>query len=143
MNLSEKLAAADGAAEPAADAGAGSGPPRNRRAGDPGGPPAPTGRRRLASPESKAHPMRRASDRAALDEAWKSSKQKVQTKVLAEIGPTAADLSPNELARQGPLHRQRDPRARGPGDLARSSANGSSRRSSRTRWVRAARGAAG
>ena len=97
MNLSEKLAAADGAAEAAADGGEGSGPPRNRRAGDPGGPPAPNGPAAFGQPGSKAHPMRRASDRAALDEAWKSSKQKVQTKVLAEIGPTAADLSPNAL----------------------------------------------
>ena len=41
--------------------------------------------------------MRRASDRTALDAAWKQSKQKVQAKVLAEIAPKAADLSPDEL----------------------------------------------
>ena len=41
--------------------------------------------------------MRRASDRAVLDEQWKQSKAKVQAKVLAEIAPTSADLSPNEL----------------------------------------------
>jgi pilus assembly protein CpaF len=41
--------------------------------------------------------MRRASDRTALDTAWKQSKQKVQAKVLAEIAPKAADLSPDEL----------------------------------------------
>ena len=32
-----------------------------------------------------------------LDEQWKQSKAKVQAKVLAEIAPTAADLSPEEL----------------------------------------------
>ena len=41
--------------------------------------------------------MRRTSDRSALDTAWKQSKQKVQAKVLAEIAPKAADLSPDEL----------------------------------------------
>ena len=41
--------------------------------------------------------MRRAADRSALDSAWKQSKQKVQAKVLAEIAPKAADLSPDEL----------------------------------------------
>ena len=98
MNLSEKLAAADGAVEGTPDAAGAAppgGPPRNRRAGDPGGPtvkPSPVGQ-----PGAKGHPMRRASDRAALDQTWKTSKQTVQTKVLAEIGPTAADLSPGEL----------------------------------------------
>jgi len=111
MNLSEKLAAADGAAAaspPAED------PPRNRRATDPGGPAAGgsggsggsgdkrgglMGERRApggSAPPGK-HPLRRASDRGALEEAWKQSKQKVQAKVLAEIAPTAADLSPDEL----------------------------------------------
>ena len=41
--------------------------------------------------------MRRAADRANLDEQWARSKAKVQTKVLAEIAPRAADLSPDEL----------------------------------------------
>ena len=41
--------------------------------------------------------MRRVADRTALDSAWKQSKQKVQAKVLAEIAPKAADLSPDEL----------------------------------------------
>jgi len=41
--------------------------------------------------------MRRASDRAALDEVWKQSKAKVQAKVLAEIAPTSANLAPDEL----------------------------------------------
>ena len=112
MNLSEKLAAADGAAAtpPAEEAP----PPRNRRATDPGGPAAAgaagtgssgekrgglMGDRRApggSAPPGK-HPLRRASDRGALEEAWKQSKQKVQAKVLAEIAPTAADLSPDEL----------------------------------------------
>ena len=50
-----------------------------------------------APPGAKGHPLRRASDRTALDTAWKQSKQKVQAKVLAEIAPKAADLSPDEL----------------------------------------------
>jgi pilus assembly protein CpaF len=93
MNLSEKLAAADDpvpvpvAAEP----------PRNRRAGDPGGPPERRGPVPPGPPGTKGHPMRRASDRAALDQAWKASKEKVQAKVLAEIAPTSANLAPNEL----------------------------------------------
>ena len=98
MNLSEKLAAADGTATPPPPPEE-TPPPRNRRAGDVGGPPAVE--RRVAgsgpAPGAKAHPMRRASDRTALDEAWKQSKQKVQAKVLAEIAPKAADLSPDEL----------------------------------------------
>ncbi len=96
MNLSEKLAAAGGAtAEEAAAKEQAPGPPRNRRAGDPGGPavqPSP-----LGPPGTKGHPMRRSSDRTALEETWRSSKQKVQAIVLAEIGPTAANLSPDEL----------------------------------------------
>ena len=98
MNLSEKLAAADGTATPPPPPEE-TPPPRNRRAGDVGGPPA-VERRAAGSgpaPGAKGHPMRRASDRTALDEAWKQSKQKVQAKVLAEIAPKAADLSPDEL----------------------------------------------
>jgi len=98
VNLSEKLAAADGAADRAAE-GAGSAPPgespRNRRAGDPGGPPVRPNP--FGEPGTKGHPMRRASDRSVLDQTWKASKQKVQGKVLAEIGPRAADLAPDEL----------------------------------------------
>jgi pilus assembly protein CpaF len=98
MNLSEKLAAADdeGPERPSAEDAVPNNPPRNRRAGDPGGPPA-RAANPLGGPGSKNHPMRRASDRTALDEQWKQSKAKVQSKVLAEIAPTAADLSPNEL----------------------------------------------
>ena len=43
------------------------------------------------------HPLRRASDRGALEDAWKQSKEKVQAKVLAEIAPTSANLAPDEL----------------------------------------------
>src|ERR1700733_11897358 len=102
MNLSEKLAAADGpaSASPLPKPSAGEGPserhPRDADPGPPGGI-----ERRVASsgpaPGAKANPMRRASDRTALDSAWKKSKQKVQAKVLAEIAPKAADLSPDEL----------------------------------------------
>jgi pilus assembly protein CpaF len=102
MNLSEKLAAADGTASapPEAPPTEETAPPRNRREGDPG-PPGGVERRVAGSaggaPSAKGHPLRRASDRTALDAAWKQSKQKVQTKVLAEIAPKAADLSPEEL----------------------------------------------
>ena len=93
MNLSEKLAAADDAAAPPAR----NEPQHNRRAGDPGGPAERRGASPVGPPGSTGHPMRRASDRTALDEQWKQSKAKVQAKVLAEIAPTAADLSPDEL----------------------------------------------
>src|SRR3984957_4126547 len=102
MNLSEKLAAADepATASPQSHPSAGEGlPQRSLREGEPG----PPGgiERRVASngpvPGAKANPMRRAADRTALDSAWKQSKQKVQAKVLAEIAPKAADLSPDEL----------------------------------------------
>ena len=98
MNLSEKLAAADGATDETSDAAGAvppGAPPRNRRAGDPGGPPAKPNP--FGQAGAKGHPMRRASDRAAIEQTWKASKQKVQTKVLAEIGPTAANLTPDEL----------------------------------------------
>jgi len=94
MNLSEKLAAADGAAPPPPSDAT---PPWNRRAGDPGGPPERPSASPVGAPGSKGHPMRRAADRTAMEEAWKQSKAKVQAKVLAEIAPTAADLSPDEL----------------------------------------------
>jgi pilus assembly protein CpaF len=74
MNLSEKLAAADrGAESPAQAAGGGSGGP----------PPKDAAKRR--SPSSSS------------EEAWLQSKAVVQAKVLAEIAPKAADLSPDEL----------------------------------------------
>src|SRR5580704_10023701 len=95
MNLSEKLAAADDGdpSQPATEEPPS--PPYNRRAGDPGGPP--SSANPFGQPGSKGHPMRRAADRTSLDEQWKQSKAKVQAKVLAEIAPTAADLSPGEL----------------------------------------------
>jgi pilus assembly protein CpaF len=102
MNLSEKLAAADGSAPPAPQPAPTeeTPPPRNRREGDVIG--APGGVERRAAPNAsaaaaKGHPLRRTSDRTALDSAWKQSKQKVQARVLAEIAPKAADLSPDEL----------------------------------------------
>src|ERR1039458_1165814 len=103
MNLSEKLAAADGAAAAPPEEET---PPRNRRASDADGsaeaedrrgPPGGVERRSGANPPPGKNPMRRTSDRAALDAAWKQSKQKVQAKVLAEIAPTSANLSPDEL----------------------------------------------
>lgn len=101
MNLSEKLAAADGSApappsRPPVEEDAAAHRNRDDEPGPPGGV-----ERRVTSnslpPGAKGHPMRRVSDRAALDSAWKQSKQKVQAKVLAEIAPKAADLSPDEL----------------------------------------------
>src|SRR6202050_4466018 len=82
MNLSEKLAAADGV--PPAEA-AGAGQPK-RRITD-----------RTPSGET---PRRRSTDRSSSSEVWSQSKAKVQAKVLAEIAPRAADLSPDELRSQ-------------------------------------------
>src|ERR1700683_4043431 len=82
MNLSEKLAAADGVA-PAEDAG--SEQPK-RRITD-----------RTPSGET---PRRRSTDRSSSSEVWSQSKAKVQAKVLSEIAPRAADLSPDELRTQ-------------------------------------------
>ena len=45
-------------------------------------------------------PRRRASDRTTANDLWLQSKAKVQAKVLAEIAPRAADLSPEELRGQ-------------------------------------------
>jgi pilus assembly protein CpaF len=85
MNLSEKLAAADGVAESSAPAPAGG----DRRTG---------GERRSGGPPPKDAPRRRSTDRtSSSEEAWLQSKAVVQAKVLAEIAPTAADLSPDEL----------------------------------------------
>jgi pilus assembly protein CpaF len=41
--------------------------------------------------------VRRNSERATVEEKWAQSKAKVQAKVLSEVAPTAADLSPDEL----------------------------------------------
>ena len=101
MNLSEKLAAADGSGPPVEPAPppVEVAPPRNRREGEAGAQSVVERRAPSAGAESgaKGHPLRRSTDRAALDSAWKQSKQKVQARVLAEIAPTAADLSPDEL----------------------------------------------
>lgn len=77
MNLSEKLAAADGGGETMVAEQAVTAPDLERR---------------VAGPRP-----RRAADRTANEEAWLHSKRKVQQKVLAEIAPGAADLSPDEL----------------------------------------------
>jgi pilus assembly protein CpaF len=86
MNLSEKLAAADGGGDPPRG-GKEEAPARKRPAGD-------------AATEAYTqtkNPGRRATDRVNSSDSWAQSKQKVQAKVLAEIAPTAADLSPDEL----------------------------------------------
>jgi pilus assembly protein CpaF len=90
MNLSEKLAAADSGGDP---------PPRGKEQ--------PTAGKRSTGGDGGSgpkdnyttanNPGRRATDRANSSDAWAQSKQKVQAKVLAEIAPTAADLSPDEL----------------------------------------------
>src|SRR5579872_1423898 len=85
MNLSEKLAAADGVAESSAPVAA----TGDRRSG---------AERRSGGPPPKDAPRRRSTDRtSSSEEAWLQSKAVVQAKVLAEIAPTAADLSPDEL----------------------------------------------
>jgi pilus assembly protein CpaF len=87
MNLSEKLAAADGGGDPPRsgkeDPASGKRPPRESSGGE------------TYTPTK--HPGRRATDRVNTSDAWAQSKQKVQVKVLAEIAPAAADLSPDEL----------------------------------------------
>src|SRR6204780_5862253 len=101
MNLSEKLAAAVGAAPPPqSPPSEDTSPAWNPRDGESGSPLDGVERRggsNVSASAAKGHPLRRASDRTALDAAWKQSKQKVQAKVLAEIAPKAADLSPEEL----------------------------------------------
>jgi pilus assembly protein CpaF len=79
MNLSEKLAAADGV-----DSASEEGEERAPAA-------------RLGGTTTKEAPRRRSSDRTSSDEAWSQSKAVVQAKVLAEIAPTAANLAPDEL----------------------------------------------
>ncbi len=77
MNLTEKLAAADGSEEAVIPEVIVSAPHLERRSSGTRG--------------------RRSTDRSAADEAWSLSKRKVQQKVLADIAPGAADLSPDEL----------------------------------------------
>ena len=81
MNLTEKLAAADGDGEGSDAEGA---QPRAR---------AP----RQSASAAKEAPRRRSTDRVSSSDSWAQSKAVVQAKVLAEIAPTAADLSPDEL----------------------------------------------
>ena len=89
MSLSEKLAAANGEEE--------------SRSSDPSSPstrPGQSSERRPtggSGPGPKGRPVRRNSERATVEEKWAQSKAKVQAKVLSEVAPTAADLSPDEL----------------------------------------------
>ena len=89
MSLSEKLAAANGDEE--------------SRSSDPSSPskrPGQSSERRPtggSGPGPKGRPVRRNSERATVEEKWAQSKAKVQAKVLSEVAPTAADLSPDEL----------------------------------------------
>ena len=86
MSLSDRLNSNDGPAstppEPESSVA-----PRPGVAGSSGAGPAST-------------PRRRASDRASSNDQWSQSKVKVQAKVLAEIAPRAANLSPDELRTQ-------------------------------------------
>jgi pilus assembly protein CpaF len=50
--------------------------------------------------EASPTPRRRATDRTTSNDLWLQSKAKVQSKVLAEIAPRAANLSPEELRNQ-------------------------------------------
>ncbi len=86
MNLSEKLAAADGGGDP--PRGQDEQAPRKRTPGD-------AGQKEAFTPTK--NPGRRATDRANNSDGWAQSKQKVQAKVLAEIAPGAADFTPDEL----------------------------------------------
>ncbi len=79
MNLSEKLAAADGGDPPVEESQTPARAPRS------------------SGTIPKEAPKRRNTDRTSADQAWSQSKAVVQAKVLAEIAPTAADLAPDEL----------------------------------------------
>jgi pilus assembly protein CpaF len=86
MNLTEKLAAADDGGDSSsgpAEQGA-----RKRTPGETGSKQPPT---------AKNRPGRQANDRTSNSQVWAESKQKVQAKVLAEIAPKAANMSPDEL----------------------------------------------
>jgi pilus assembly protein CpaF len=88
MSLSDRLNSPEGTTSggPETEALARLRPP----ASDPGG---------LAK-EAPPTPRRRASDRTTSSDLWSQSKAKVQAKVLSEIAPRAADLSPDELRTQ-------------------------------------------
>jgi pilus assembly protein CpaF len=83
MNLTEKLAAADDGGDP---------PQGQEEQGSRKHPPGESGPQ-----TAKINPGRRPTERANNSDLWAQSKQKVQAKVLAEIAPKAADLSPEEL----------------------------------------------
>jgi pilus assembly protein CpaF len=88
MSLSDRLNSPDGATPGGPETEA---PTRVRPpVGDP------TGGGRDVPPT----PRRRASDRTTSNDLWSQSKAKVQSKVLAEIAPRAANLSPDELRTQ-------------------------------------------
>src|SRR5580698_835719 len=53
---------------------------------------------KAGTPKTGTKPRtRRVTDRAASDEAWSTSKRKVQLMVLSEVAPGSADLPPDEL----------------------------------------------
>ena len=51
----------------------------------------------LISPKVTKSRTRRPSERTGGDEAWSTSKRKVQLMVLSEVAPGSADLPPDEL----------------------------------------------
>ncbi len=82
MSLSDRLNSPDGATPGGSETEV---PARARPAvGDPTG----------VGKEVPPTPRRRASDRTTSNDLWSQSKAKVQSKVLAEIAPRAANLSP-------------------------------------------------
>ena len=88
MSLSDRLNAPDGATPGGSETEV---PARARPVvGDPTG----------VGKDVPPTPRRRASDRTTSNDLWSQSKAKVQSKVLAEIAPRAANLSPDELRTQ-------------------------------------------
>jgi len=88
MSLSDRLNSPDGATPGVPETEA---PARPRpAASDPIGP----------GKDVPPTPRRRSTDRTTSNDLWSQSKTKVQAKVLAEIAPRAANLSPDELRTQ-------------------------------------------
>jgi pilus assembly protein CpaF len=87
MSLSDRLNSPDGAPPAALE-------------GDTPGPRPAAGAANGSGKEAQPIPRRRASDRTTSNDLWLQSKAKVQAKVLAEIAPRAANLSPDELRAQ-------------------------------------------
>jgi pilus assembly protein CpaF len=87
MSLSDRLNSPDGAPPAAPE-------------GDTPGPRPAAGAANGSGKEAQPIPRRRASDRTTSNDLWLQSKAKVQAKVLAEIAPRAANLSPDELRAQ-------------------------------------------